>query len=661
MADLIYGIASWVYLGLHYATKSSAAVYRTGLRASEGYRDRRMRAIARENPSAYTEPTDAFTKYAFQPLKATSHIRVLILQPGEDGEMVRCSLKEMDLDSKPQYEALSYCWGESSDGRVILCQGLRMTVTENLYSALIRLRKIEGSRSLWVDAICINQEDTDERTQQVQLMGQIYRQCEQCLVWLGPHNDVDGLAYELLHRIQDFVQAERPTRDTTSLLPGKLRSKHATTPGQWIALSGLFARPWFERIWTLQEIVLPHRALMIWGKFSFDAGDFYIAVEFINQNQLESHLLGTAGGYLQSLRVAELRRQYHAHTTEMDLMDLLQDSRDRDATDVRDKVFGILGLCPGESAWASELGYRDTAEEIYIHVATYILNFSSNPARLLSACTFDSASSKGVKDLPSWVPDWTQRIGRESCIKDFEAMQAFRAGGSNLFRPTISTLANGFKALQVRGKILSFLHSFVERHSPKFEDEFKFKHRPDMSTCERIGDWYMYIALGWFFECLSDGDVDVTIERFFFRKCWELMRGRHDKAALLDTLACSITHPSEREHFMKYEPVAESYNGHDHQVQMRDRARSAFLHGLDSWTRVRKFCVTNNGQIGWVPILAEPSDVICAIEGVALPYVLRREPDGGSYTVIGHCYIYGIMQGESMTIDDIPLEHLVLT
>jgi hypothetical protein len=111
-------------------------------------------------------------------------IRVLDLHPGA-GTKLRATLRVVSLNAKPQYEALSYTWGARGSTVVILNDNCPASTTNNLANALRRLRRRSGKRTLWVDAICINQADTAERSRQVALMGRIYSNAWYVNVWLG--------------------------------------------------------------------------------------------------------------------------------------------------------------------------------------------------------------------------------------------------------------------------------------------------------------------------------------------------------------------------------------------------------------------------------------------------------------------------------------------
>ncbi|KAK0707273.1 heterokaryon incompatibility protein-domain-containing protein, partial [Lasiosphaeris hirsuta] len=126
--------------------------------------------------------TPATFKYHSSP--QDGEIRLLRVEPGSENEPVRCSLSIGKLQ-RGGYEALSYCWGTKPANRHILCDNQQFPVTENLLMALTRFRNTEQPRTLWIDAICINQTDLDEKSQQVAFMPSIYRKCTRVLVWLG--------------------------------------------------------------------------------------------------------------------------------------------------------------------------------------------------------------------------------------------------------------------------------------------------------------------------------------------------------------------------------------------------------------------------------------------------------------------------------------------
>jgi len=151
--------------------------------------------------------------YQYCRLRKQGEIRLLKLDPSEDpAAAVQGSLTVAKLDGNHEFEALSYCWGDrSADEPVIYIDGQLLKVTKNLHSALLHLR--QRSMPIWIDAICINQQDTTERTRQVRHMDSIYSSARLVIVWLGEPSaaDVDGFAFArtLTTEFAQYVQEEK--------------------------------------------------------------------------------------------------------------------------------------------------------------------------------------------------------------------------------------------------------------------------------------------------------------------------------------------------------------------------------------------------------------------------------------------------------------------
>jgi len=150
--------------------------------------------------------------FPYKPLKATE-IRVIEVQPGDWHDNVEVSLSHVSLDDDLPYEALLSTWRDTNLTRRILVDGQELRVTENLEIGLRHLRAFVRI-TLWVDAICINQHDTDERAEQVPRMKSIYNQSTKVVVWLGPEaNDSDTVMQRLLE-LRDCYRRDRTPRPT---------------------------------------------------------------------------------------------------------------------------------------------------------------------------------------------------------------------------------------------------------------------------------------------------------------------------------------------------------------------------------------------------------------------------------------------------------------
>ena len=159
-------------------------------------------------------------------------IRVVRLLPGLDSSPVRCCLKVVFLEEQPRYEALSYVWGTCKENVDISMNNAVLPVTQNLHAALTSLRFPYSERVLWVDALCINQEDRDERSSQVSIMGHIFREAHRVLVWLGDSDtsaseglESDELVRNLRHHAT--LSARNEGREFT-----KIAEKHLSQHGR---------------------------------------------------------------------------------------------------------------------------------------------------------------------------------------------------------------------------------------------------------------------------------------------------------------------------------------------------------------------------------------------------------------------------------------------
>ena len=180
----------------------------------------------RANPGCYYSVLSRFCKkeqYSYSGLPKNSDsdtIRVIEILPGSGTDLVVCNIKHVQLTSNPHFEALSYDWGDPTPNRYVVCHGRPLPVTTSLYPALHRLRDKSAARTLWADAICINQQDIDERNQKVRLMRQIYEKAERVTIWLGEEADKSQLGLALVPKLIEAYkkqEASGDTRDTTVL------------------------------------------------------------------------------------------------------------------------------------------------------------------------------------------------------------------------------------------------------------------------------------------------------------------------------------------------------------------------------------------------------------------------------------------------------------
>lgn len=133
-------------------------------------------------------------------------MRILILEAGALDDLVICSLENAQLDQHPQFEALSYVWGDQADRKDIIVNAERIDVTENLEAALRHLRTESVPRRVRINDICVNQKNNEEKSQQVGMMTRIYPSESEVVIWLGPTEENSDSAIELMDRMMVAVK-----------------------------------------------------------------------------------------------------------------------------------------------------------------------------------------------------------------------------------------------------------------------------------------------------------------------------------------------------------------------------------------------------------------------------------------------------------------------
>lgn len=216
----------------------------------------------------------------YPPLPDNASIRLLVLHPGDAGDELKASFVLEDLDHPQcEYEALSYYWGPPLFPQRIQIDGTDHDITQTLYNALIRLRFSEEDRILWADAVSINQNSDQEKGHQVRLMSRIYSQCTRGVIYLGLEEDGSELLPDFFSYVRDwFLQGPR-FEDSgfmvegfrlPSLCPSQRYGLPPKTDRRWTALRALYRRPWFRRIWIMQEFALPKDLVTICGHWELN-------------------------------------------------------------------------------------------------------------------------------------------------------------------------------------------------------------------------------------------------------------------------------------------------------------------------------------------------------------------------------------------------------
>ncbi|KAH8783854.1 heterokaryon incompatibility protein-domain-containing protein [Hyaloscypha sp. PMI_1271] len=191
--------------------------------------------------------------FTYRPL-GRRQIRLVTLLPDEDSQQIRCTLDHVSLSSKSDFEALSYVWGPDDLYASILINGELFSIRRNLWSGMVNSITVDKPLTIWIDAICINQDDIIERGAQVQIMGEIYQTAWRLRIWLGEHSS------NTIPAMENF--------SLDALVDGgiKLRCRKG--------ILEICQRPYWRRLWVIQEAVLGSEpiihcgaSVLEWAKF----------------------------------------------------------------------------------------------------------------------------------------------------------------------------------------------------------------------------------------------------------------------------------------------------------------------------------------------------------------------------------------------------------
>ncbi|PYH91026.1 HET-domain-containing protein [Aspergillus ellipticus CBS 707.79] len=294
------------------------------------------------------------SRYTYIPLSDSNTIRVLRLLPHKDKSApIECQLHGYVLpDSgtgRHPYEALSYVWGSGSKPQSIFLDGYYLPVTENLHAALLRLRDHGLARTLWVDAVCINQQDDKEKSHQVPLMRTIYGQASCVIVWLGGDQDQSNEAMECIRLAS---QKERKYAYQDQFLR-KLQRKEPKV-AIWDKKSHLSAavailqRPWFRRIWVLQEVGLARSILVMCGSATLSGYTFVSGLQKMALYMVDPGLglWGLVRPMFDLIKKSIFRPQYQANSRgTFSIGELIDMYHTHEATWSHDKIYALLGMC----------------------------------------------------------------------------------------------------------------------------------------------------------------------------------------------------------------------------------------------------------------------------------------------------------------------------
>lgn len=295
--------------------------------------------------------------YSYEVLPSDTHIRYLLLQPGEIGDHIVCSLHVTEIEHPTPFEAISYAWGTPERTEPIQCDGKTLYVTANLWDSLVAVRRLNEARALWVDSICINQGDNTEKAQQVSLMAEIYRKSTRTLICVGL-NDGGGHAeavsgiLTMVNHMMDEVFRDKDFSWKPDSFPWLSTEDPLASDPRWKSVTILLEQPWFKRLWVVQEAAHGPVAVIIWGGVRIDWLHLLRAFFWVTAKAdvLRHHFQVHEVSWLH-LMAYERRfpREYIAlemvgYPQSWPFLRILEFGRSLGATGARDRIYACLSL-----------------------------------------------------------------------------------------------------------------------------------------------------------------------------------------------------------------------------------------------------------------------------------------------------------------------------
>lgn len=571
-------------------------------------------------------------------------IRLLHIAPG-DGPRITCTTSIVPLNSAPPYDALSYTWGLPNPSQEIELCGEACQIRSNLQSALQNLRHKDQEQTIWIDAICINQNDDAERTSQVKMMADIYLRARHVYIWIGDETEFDHMAFALLEQLNDvFKQHGRIDLDfqqeasEVKMNPGF--GLPNTDAQDWVALGRLFRRPYFERVWVIQEVVRATMAVLVCGSLRIN----WEVVNKLARSLRKGGSLGTleyeeyAPGIVSVNAMAELKE------TSISLLPLLVKTRGYKSTESVDKLFAVMNLASSQNV-GIKVDYSMPALEVWERLAIYELSVQKNLLSLSNA-GLDSSSQQ------SWVPDWSLTAEHRGCLALY-GMEHFKASGETILSLSVS---DDLQILKITGFIVdstAVVAPNIYKYSSAKEISGPLVNITEEEDAARS------------FKIMTELQNIAKIAASAFK----YDEGQSRELELIRTLGCDILATGEpvdiasADKVYRYWAKTATYYPFGVQTDIETKKREldallptdiqteSFMHSFVLFDTGRSLCTTTSGDLGRVPFGTKPGDLICIFKGGIVPYLLRLE--NGYYKLIGECFINGIMYGEAMKREDL--------
>jgi hypothetical protein len=559
--------------------------------------------------------------------------RIATLSPGHQDDVLHVILKvhcleEQDLD----YEAILYCWSQGIGDTIedtwdyeMKCGEDTIRVPRNLGRALRRLRYRDRHRRLWMDSVCIDQQDVAEKSSQVALMGEIFAKATRVVVWLGEEDSNTECAYRIIKLLNQAVSI-LATQDEARIHRAVLKKQVTEVAGlravsrkEIQVMVDLLQRAWFERAWVYQESVLARETVVKTGSFEIAGNAIVSMVQCRGQYGMSyigskpENLVALDRAYAMLLPLKE-RLDFETHFWEV-IFWALRARRGAKTADPRDVIYSLLGVAAGRKSPLIKPDYTLSWRLLYVWVARKIIEGTHKLDILGEAIAVPTATAHTSNALPSWVPDWRVPIEQDTKLNTDSNIEA----GPN------------------RRRFLSTGVSVVSL----VEDENSFSGKLKLQGIHMDIVESVQPSAGW----ASWKELDRFLRDEIYWPTREPMQVARIKMLSLDASYWDPKHPD-------YVPKGAVYCVDNYEEYLRGEKERVDLAIMRTLTRFRrKMLLSSGGFFGVAPESVKVGDHIFLLSGAEFPVVLRRHPtEEVEYQFVGECYIHGLMHGQGMTM-----------
>ncbi|KAH6670470.1 heterokaryon incompatibility protein-domain-containing protein [Halenospora varia] len=624
--------------------------------------------------------SEAPLPYVYGPLDTSRHeIRLLNVHPGNAGTKVQANLIVVSLADSPSYEALSYTWGDSSQTSTIeLFDGesaansskFVFKATTNLELALQHLRYSDGYLILWVDSICINQNDNIEKSSQVQQMSTIFASASRVCVWLGEEYGYSDHALALISECPKDLDA------ALDLLSKEERGL------SWRALTFLVQRPYFSRSWIVQEVALAKDITIFCGSEECDWESFQLIVRALiaeanayaiykenphpsatpprcaaltEWNVPDSHYFNWFHGTRNISCLASTR----ISAGKAGLKNFLATCHGRAITNPKDVIFSVLGLASEAQSLDLEVNYEQETVDVFIDAVESIVN-ATGSLDILCHNNWTQVHNHSH----SWVPRFAGGFEECNCegylVNSLTISEILVPDGGVVQELMVDkspyTAAGDTKAA------ISFdkARRQISVQGVKIDEITKVL---DLPVPYRGGIQIPKQWKGDVFNLSNTSSKDISKNKNF-DPFWRTLVANREQLNIwttdIDISSLStyndILSLNNYTYLSQYRAPAPSAWASEAEEWLKgdmtvpDTSTSEFLRGIIGYIRSKRFVMTRE-SMGLGPESAENGDIVCVLFGCSVPMVLRPVGDGSvGFYLVGEAYLHSMMDGEAIEL-----------